>query len=311
MSTTAPVKVCVLCKQDVTALKRVKDPAGRYYCEPCYAKAQAAKVAPPHQAGPQSNPIPPSAPATLPAPTTVAAAPIDLADDSYNLRTTANQNAAQVPSQNLLGCSACRKLFPENDVLNIDGEFVCKSCNAARSKTLGYAAPATGATSPQASLNAWLRTSIILACTIAGTWLLFLVILMFVPIVDTTGLRFLAALLGSVMLTALACVLCAIFLGGMLVTTRLFGGVEFGALGPVIVKTMILVILTLLLEGATFGSDWGFILFGMRRLVMLILVWAIFKLDYLEAFVLSLVLWLATWMARIAILAGLLALVRR
>jgi hypothetical protein len=44
---------------------------------------------------------------------------------------------------------------------------------------------------------------------------------------------------------------------------------------------------------------------------MLILVWAIFKLDYLEAFVLSLVLWLATWMARIAILAGLLALVRR
>lgn len=43
---SAPVKVCVVCKQDVSKKPRVKDPHGRYLCEACYAQSEAKQKAP-------------------------------------------------------------------------------------------------------------------------------------------------------------------------------------------------------------------------------------------------------------------------
>jgi hypothetical protein len=40
-----PTKICAACGIDVGRLKRVKDPAGRYYCEPCWV-ARGGAVAP-------------------------------------------------------------------------------------------------------------------------------------------------------------------------------------------------------------------------------------------------------------------------
>ena len=41
----APMKVCTLCKHDVSKKPRVKDPQGRYLCEPCFARSQQKAVA--------------------------------------------------------------------------------------------------------------------------------------------------------------------------------------------------------------------------------------------------------------------------
>lgn len=64
---SAPAKVCVKCNQDVSKKPRVKDPQGRYLCEPCFAATQAAPAkpaapAPAAQSKPASKPVPKPAP---------------------------------------------------------------------------------------------------------------------------------------------------------------------------------------------------------------------------------------------------------
>ena len=118
MSAAGPAKVCVICQQDVSARKRMKDSAGRYYCEACYAKRGAAQrpaAAPP----PQIQPPPPPP----------AAAPVD---DTLTLSVPPDP-----PSGNLLGCSSCKKLFPESQVANVDGTFLCQPCHAKHGGIMG------------------------------------------------------------------------------------------------------------------------------------------------------------------------------
>ncbi len=74
---SAPVKVCVVCKQDVSKKPRVKDPQGRYLCEACYAETEAKQRAPsalkavskPAQPSPSASGTAPSKPSSKPAPT--------------------------------------------------------------------------------------------------------------------------------------------------------------------------------------------------------------------------------------------------
>jgi hypothetical protein len=52
MPNTTPQKICHLCQKDVSGTKRVKDPAGHYFCQPCFDKAAAhAPAAKAAQAG--------------------------------------------------------------------------------------------------------------------------------------------------------------------------------------------------------------------------------------------------------------------
>ena len=44
-------KICVVCKTDVSQMKRVKDDQGRYYCHPCWGKRQRSSL-PPQPNGP-------------------------------------------------------------------------------------------------------------------------------------------------------------------------------------------------------------------------------------------------------------------
>ena len=117
MSAAGPAKVCVLCQQDVTTRKRMKDSAGRYYCEACYAKRVAAQR-------PVAAPPPPTQPPPPPAP--------DPVDDTLTLSAPLDP-----PSGNLLGCSGCKKLFPEAQVANIDGTFLCRACHAKHGGFMG------------------------------------------------------------------------------------------------------------------------------------------------------------------------------
>jgi dienelactone hydrolase len=62
-------KICIVCRKDVALVKRVKDPKGNYYCEPCYASRQAVKrAAQPAAAARVSVAPPPISRATVPPP---------------------------------------------------------------------------------------------------------------------------------------------------------------------------------------------------------------------------------------------------
>ncbi|HEX2837116.1 MAG TPA: hypothetical protein VHN77_03205 [Phycisphaerales bacterium] len=65
---SAPVKVCVNCNQDVSKKPRVKDPQGRYLCEPCFAATQAAPAKPAASPPQRAAAQPASKPAPKPAP---------------------------------------------------------------------------------------------------------------------------------------------------------------------------------------------------------------------------------------------------
>jgi hypothetical protein len=89
-----PVKVCTACGVDVAGRKRTKDPAGNYYCQPCWdARVAAARA--------------PSAAVSGAAGGGVAddgAEPIDFA------------------------CAVCGTLGGPDDVYDDNGRYVCKSC---------------------------------------------------------------------------------------------------------------------------------------------------------------------------------------
>lgn len=56
MPQVAKAKVCRLCGVDCTALARVRDQFGRYYCKPCYTREeQRGRAAPSHSADPSST----------------------------------------------------------------------------------------------------------------------------------------------------------------------------------------------------------------------------------------------------------------
>lgn len=65
---SAPVKVCVKCNQDVSKKPRVKDPQGRYLCEPCFAATQAAPSKPAPAPAAKPAPKPAAKPVSKPAP---------------------------------------------------------------------------------------------------------------------------------------------------------------------------------------------------------------------------------------------------
>ena len=65
MATTTSAKTCTVCGMDVSAVKRTKDAAGRYYCQPCYAKA-SARPAPPAASSPATEASVAPAPTTVP-----------------------------------------------------------------------------------------------------------------------------------------------------------------------------------------------------------------------------------------------------
>jgi hypothetical protein len=60
MATSTVTKICVICGSDVAQVKRTKDAAGNYYCQPCWDKAREAQTtATPVDAGPrEKNPVP-------------------------------------------------------------------------------------------------------------------------------------------------------------------------------------------------------------------------------------------------------------
>jgi hypothetical protein len=48
-------KICLLCGKDVSGIKRIKDPQGNYYCEPCHTAALKGTPAAPVAAAPMST----------------------------------------------------------------------------------------------------------------------------------------------------------------------------------------------------------------------------------------------------------------
>src|SRR4051794_21390914 len=112
-------KLCCVCGKDVASSKRVKDPRGRYYCEPCAKARQPAAAASAH------------VPAHAAAPT--AAAP-ELELDLAPVR----EHAPEVKA----ACSRCKKLLPERLVRMVEGEFICNACMSQKQQTKGGAKPA-------------------------------------------------------------------------------------------------------------------------------------------------------------------------
>ncbi len=70
MSNPPVVKICNACGKDVTQLKRIKDPSGRYYCEDCYPRDMVIPNAPTTLARKPAQPV-----ASSPAPVAPASDP--------------------------------------------------------------------------------------------------------------------------------------------------------------------------------------------------------------------------------------------
>ena len=67
MTFAANAKRCRLCGSDVAQAKRVKDPSGNYYCEPCYEKNAVPAGSVPHVPAPELfEQLPASTPELLP-----------------------------------------------------------------------------------------------------------------------------------------------------------------------------------------------------------------------------------------------------
>lgn len=368
MTTATVTKICCMCRKDISQVRRIKDPQGHYFCEPCHAAA-LAKYRPAPDSAPVAPPAPPAAnapPAKAAAapkaapkaaqqpvapPKTVAAkvtppviaaaaeamsmeleldvepeakAPpaaegdiFELADDPAHPPKPAAP--AAVPSDEKAACSGCKKIVPASEVKLIDDEFLCGACQAKRGKTLGYAQAEPDGKSAAVVANSLLMTALWIVGAIAGTYLLMLfVMLAFPPAVevDTTAtggaapvLGLLYKLIAAAILTFGTTMLTAALLVSMIIASAMLGGIEFGALGPTTAKGMGICggILALEIAGAHAG-DWGMIIFLFPRIIFLVSIMLLFRLDYFEAFILGIINRGLAFLAWIGMLAALTAL---
>ncbi len=286
MSEPLTTKVCVICKQDVSTLKRVKDPFGRYYCEPCY-KTRAAQR---QTALSLSDPDPAQATIVAPiivvpvGPSPVAAPPLNLPDESDDLKlsTALTPPAASASAGNLLGCGSCKKLFPESDILNVDGEFVCRVCHAQRGKVLSYAAPDDVGVPRGALLRALGSTTATIGIAIAAAFAIVSISLFFTePKLATSTWGMLGVLLGAAFITVVFMLETAVLMVSMLAADRIIGGIEFGTLGSAVAKSLGLIVLSNMAQA--FIPSWGLYRLAFPTIIFYLGMIILFKTDSLEA----------------------------
>ncbi len=297
---SAGTKTCALCGLDISNSKRVKDPSGQYYCEPCYAAATAQL----HTAAPPTA-APTEAPASVdpydlqpmsPPPDPKEASTIT---DEHGLIDLAEPQDSSASSGAMLGCAHCKKLFPEKQARIDDGEFLCPACYALRH--------ASGRSTPNAVVGKYKITDDAIASptgpsfihTLAGglllaagaallAWAVLVVLMLVVQPMPEFEDSILVPLIAGSLYWFSAMIMAALLLVSMLLLDRLMGGVDFGFIGVAISKAVLIgmsvTALNLLAQRYESLEIFLLIFGGILYLIGFILI---FRIDYFEAVILS------------------------
>jgi hypothetical protein len=288
-------KLCKRCGKDVSQTRRVKDPHGNYYCEPCYAAAKAARSA----AAPKDElDFADAAPA--PAKTPPA--------DDYDL-----VPVQEVKEEPKAPCGVCKQFKPERLVQFVDGESICNSCLAARqNQKPGKAEKQTKReTNPDnlptpfvIFMTSGIGVAITAVASILGTLLVMTLVFssvtqsleMEVPLSDT--------LLNAAIFTFIIIVLSGFLLVSMLIVDKLLGGVGFGSISGVIWKSMLIMTVQIALSiVGSVNETVSYSNYATGPVSNLIFFMLLFRLDFFESMLLSIANWLIGYMAFLAIAA--------
>ena len=273
-------KNCVICGKDVTQIKRVKDPQGRYYCAPCYDTAMAQS---------------PAAPAAAPQPDAPA-------DDPYELKDAPKAAAAEVAKS---ACSGCKAILPAERLRFVDGAFYCVTClakqqNAKSTKRKAEAKEDEFAPASSHFMSTLPGIFVTAGVSLLGSWLILSALIFGNGVWGGTSLLFagIAGILGVVYVVILA----AILLGSMLIADRIFGGLGFGTVSDVIWKSMAIITTSAAIGVlAQTNETIAMLRLAFEPIAIVLGLILLFKIDMFEAFVLSAINFVVGWIAMLAV----------
>jgi len=275
-------KLCCVCGKDVASSKRVKDPRGRYYCEPCAKARQQQPVV--------AAAVGASAPPPLPATTASSGPAYAPATENELDLAPVQEHAPEVKA----ACARCKKLLSERLVRLVDGEFVCNACIAQQQKSKGGVKPAKAKVKVEEEEEdtgepGYLDTiagGLVVSLAILGLGFgVFFALYKFYP---EPGII-------SVPIAAfLQCMFVAFSAGGlivsMIVAARILGGISFGFLGPVMYKSIGFCLgLAVMGYFSSRFESMGMIVLAFRSVIVLVTLIVLFKIDAFEAILLTMV----------------------
>lgn len=288
-------KICCACNADVSGKKRVKDPQGHYYCQACYdARAQQKHAAPP-----------------VPAAIAAGAALLDeeLADDG-EIGLAEELVPATPVQEEMFGCADCKSLVPKRQIRNDDGEFVCVPCftkrrSATRKTTKSAPAPRKSFAEEEGGdgsipfAHTMLGGTVISAAILAGAFAAFIGLGIAMPEKGQSGLIF--PILMAIFEVIFALFKAGALIGSMFMASNIVGGCDFGYLGSALWKSIAIVVGFGFLSFFMERNEELFMLgLAFRGIIFLLTFVIVFKLDFFEAMILSVVNYLVFWGLTIA-----------
>lgn len=313
----AVAKLCVVCGEDVAGKKRMKDPQGHYYCEPCYSAKLAKNKAKSFQTA-LGAAVPLDDAGGVALATEAAPPPAD--DGLLDLLPDKKPEA----EEEMFGCSGCKKIVPKRQIRNVDGEFLCTSCNAARNRPQqrgGAASPKTAGKKEDAFADenpeTW-KDTFVGGATISA-------IIFLVACGAFIGLNYampargagdyklvLAFVYGGISVAFLifrvVCLMCS-----MIVASKIMGGITFGTIGSALYKTFAFFTVYGIADFFLDRSEsFAMLGIGMRFGAFICAFIALYGLDSFEAFLLSAInmgmSWVLTIVMGIALIAAMAAI---
>ena len=288
-------KICCACSADVAKKKRVKDTQGNYYCEPCYAGKRADKgigVA----GNARSAPVAVAAAAMAPA--LSIADPYDFPPASSDEIGLAEEPpvVADAASPDMFGCADCKKLVPSKQIRNDDGDFVCHLCfgsRRAKQPAVSQAprrsfAEQEGLSSEPGFKDTLLGGALIAAGVVVAAFFIFLAL-------HLSGLEkdpgtILLAIITSGVQAVFVMFAAGSLIVSMFILARILGGCDFGTLGGALWKSTAIMLGFYLVNMYLTNLSGGIMIgLGFRGVLLVITFIVVFRLEYFEAALLSVI----------------------
>jgi len=287
-------KICCACNADVANQRRVKDPQGNYFCQPCYDAKLQEKLA---ITGSQTTTG--TAAKRTPAAATAAAVadPYDFPPaETGDISLADDVKPAPASSPDMFGCADCKKLVPSKQIRNDDGDFVCHICfskrragrtakPAAKSKSF---AEEEGVSSEPGFKDSFLGGVIISGAIILLAFGIFLALNM------SGGENNSAMLALNIVASGLEALFVALAAGSliasMVILARILGGCDFGTFGGALWKSTA-IMLGFFLVNVYLNRLAGMMLYGLglRGILLILTFIVVFRLEYFEAALLTVI----------------------
>ncbi|HUO08697.1 MAG TPA: hypothetical protein VM008_10385 [Phycisphaerae bacterium] len=287
-------KICVDCNTDVANKKRVKDAQGHYFCQSCYD----ARIA-------QKRPAEPAtvSAARAPKPAAAVADPYDFPPEPQEIGDIGLADevnppaAAEAASPDMFGCADCKKLVNAKQIRNDDGDFVCSPCFSKRRQK---AAPVREQSRKSFAEEEGVSTEPAFKDTILGGVLITggvtalgfgMMMGLHLGFPDKHAINSpLITLVTSGLETVLMLLQAGSLIISMFIAARILGGCEFGTLGGALWKSMSIVAgfhaFNFFVEH---NESFGMLGLMFRGILLVITFIVVFRLDYFEAMLLSLI----------------------